>query len=130
MKQKIAFLLLRISLGVIFLIFGIGKFRGDLWAQTMQGMDFFQNLPWSVGISIVLVGALEVITGAFLILGLLRRWASVIAAIQLTGILWLLNFQEIRDIGLLAIALYLALTCEGAWGIDWAMKHRRRKNAS
>jgi uncharacterized membrane protein YphA (DoxX/SURF4 family) len=130
MKQKIAFLLLRISLGAIFLIFGIGKFRGDLWAQTMQGMDFFQNLPWAVGISIVLVGALEVTTGAFLILGLLRRWASAMAAIQLTGILWFLNFQEIRDIGLLAIALYLVLTCEGSWGIDWLMKHRRRKNAS
>ncbi|MDD4909690.1 MAG: DoxX family protein [Candidatus Omnitrophica bacterium] len=109
MRAKIAYFILRTGLGVVFLIFGIGKFRGDIWAQTMVAMDFFRNLPWSAAVSVTAVGALETVTGICLIIGLFTRFFALLAALQLTAILILLKFQEIRDVGLLGAALYIMM---------------------
>ena len=109
MKDKISIFILRAGLGIVFLLFGVGKFNSDIWAQTIQGMSFFQALPWSTNISVPIIGALEILTGLCLITGFLTRFFAFLAALQLIAILALLNFQEIRDIGLLAIAVYLLL---------------------
>ncbi|UCC95616.1 MAG: DoxX family protein [Candidatus Omnitrophota bacterium] len=127
MKKKIAFFILRVGLGVVFLIFGIGKLQGDIWAQTMSTMDFFKNLPWDVNISIYGVGILEILTGIFLIIGLFVRIAASVAALQLIGILILLQFQEIRDIGLLGAAVFLSVRRDDSFGIGWVIKEIRRK---
>ena len=111
--DKAALCLLRISLGGIFLYFGIGKFRGDIWAETMKTMEFFQMLPWNVEVLVHTIGIIEVLTGGFLVLGVFTRMAAILAAGQLIGILLLLRFQEIRDIGLLAASLYLAVVSDG-----------------
>lgn len=109
MKNRFAFLILRLSLGLVFLIFGIGKFRNDAWAQTIRNMDFFLRLPWDIGVSVFLIGLTETVTGLALITGLLTRFFAVMAALQLSAILVLLNFQETRDIGLLGAAIYIAV---------------------
>jgi len=114
MKIKIGLLLLRVSLGVVFLIFGIGKFQNDIWAQTIRNMTVFESLPWSVDLTVILIGIVEVITAAALILGVFTRWFAALAALQLAAILVLLKFQQIRDIGLFGAALYLTLG-----GSDW-----------
>lgn len=123
MKNKIAFLILRIGLGVVFLIFGIGKFQHDYWARTIETMDLFMRLPWSSSISVIIIGILEVLTGACLILGLFTRIVSALAALQLSVILFLLGFQEVRDIGLLAAAVFMSLTKDNSCGIDWFVKN-------
>ena len=92
MKDKIAFTILRVGLGVVFLIFGIGKFQDDIWAQTIRSMEVFQGLPWDVGITVFLVGVSEVVAGTFLILGVFTRIFSAIASLQLLVILFLLQF--------------------------------------
>ena len=110
LRYKISFLLLRVGLGIVFLVFGIGKFRGDEWVDTMRAMEFFAHLPWNVDISIFLVGILEVVTALALVLGLSIRFFSLLAALELASILALLYFygiREVRDIGLLASALAL-----------------------
>lgn len=109
MKNKLAFLAMRVSLGIVFLIFGIGKFRNDIWVETIRTMDFFTRLPWDVDISVALIGITEILTGAALIIGLFRRFFAAAAAAQLIGILILLKFQETRDIGLLGMAIYMAI---------------------
>ena len=121
MKDKIAFTILRVSLGVVFLIFGIGKFQDDIWAQTIKSMEIFQELPWDVGITVFLIGVSEVVTGAFLILGVFTRLFSAIASLQLLVILVLLQFQEIRDIGLLGAAIYTALVRDESFGVKWIL---------
>ncbi len=121
MKDKIAFTILRVSLGVVFLIFGIGKFQDDIWAQTIKSMEIFQELPWDVGITVFLIGVSEVVTGAFLILGVFTRLFSAIASLQLLVILVLLQFQEIRDIGLLGAAIYMALVRDESFGVKWIL---------
>ncbi len=109
MIERIAFLIMRIGLGVVFLVFGIGKFQNDVWVHTIRHMDFFIKAPWSVDASIVLIGVSEVVIGMCLITGVFRRFFAGLAAIELLGILVLLNFGEIRDVGLLGLALYLAV---------------------
>lgn len=124
MKNKLAFLALRAALGMVFLIFGIGKFKNDIWAETIRAMDFFIRLPWDVNISVVLIGITEILTGAALIIGLFTRFFSAVAAAQLMGILILLKFEEARDIGLLGMAIYMTITDNKAFSADWF----RRKN--
>lgn len=118
MKGKIAFTILRVSLGVVFLVFGVGKFQDDIWAQTIKSMEIFQGLPWDVDVTVFLIGVSEVVTGTFLILGIFIRIFSTIASLQLGTILILLQFQEIRDIGLLGMAIYMALVKEESFGFN------------
>jgi len=127
MRRKLAWFILRVSLGAVFLIFGIGKFRNDIWAQTMRTMDFFQRLPWNVDTSIILAGITEVIIGICLILGFLSRFAAAVAVLMLVSILWLFSFQEIRDFGLLGAAACLMITPEVSWGIDWLVQAKKQR---
>ncbi|MDD4956471.1 MAG: DoxX family protein [Candidatus Omnitrophica bacterium] len=108
MRERIPYLILRISLGVVFLVFGIGKFQDDHWARTIRTMEPFISMPWDVSVSVLVIGFMELITGAALILGTLTRLFAVLAGLQLVAILILLGFQETRDIGLLGAAFYLA----------------------
>lgn len=118
MVKSIGLFILRVSLGLVFLSFGIGKFQNDYWARSMEAMVFFRSLPWSAALSVQLAGLIEVATGAALIAGLFTRFFAALACGQLVVILALLNFQEIRDIGLLGAALYLTLSKDSVFGID------------
>jgi len=126
-KNKIAFFVLRFGIGLVFLIFGIGKLQNDYWARTMATMSFFKGLPWPVGVSVNAVGVIEIAVGVGLMAGVLRRACAVVAACMLTGILVLFEFQEIRDIGLLAAAVYMSLVHDDSWGIDWFFCNKKRK---
>ena len=127
MRKDIALCIARVSLGIVFLAFGIGKLRHDIWAQTIESMDIFQRMPWPAGLSVIGIGIIEICTGTGLIIGLWTRLVSLAAALQLLGILLLLNFQEIRDIGLFGLALYLFLNGETGFGIDRFSRQRKEK---
>jgi uncharacterized membrane protein YphA (DoxX/SURF4 family) len=124
MKNKLAFLAMRVALGIVFLIFGIGKFKNDLWAETIRTMDFFLRLPWDVNISLAFIGIAEMLTGAALIIGLSTRFFAAVAAAQLIGILILLKFQETRDIGLLGMAVYMIFVRDESFSVDYLWKKR------
>lgn len=125
MKNKLAFLIIRVSLGIVFLIFGIGKFKNDIWAETIKAMYFFLKLPWDVNISVIVIGVIEALTGIALIIGLFTCFFAALAAAQLLGILILLKFEETRDIGLLGMAIYMAIVNNDSFGIDWLWKRRK-----
>lgn len=125
MKNKIGLLILRVSLGTVFLIFGFGKFQNDMWAQTIRNMAVFESLPWSTDATVIIVGMVEVVTAGALILGVFTRWFAVLAALQLATILVLLKFQQIRDIGLLGAAVYLTLTGNDWGGLGQGMQRKR-----
>ncbi|MFW5915736.1 MAG: DoxX family membrane protein [Planctomycetota bacterium] len=114
-------------MGVVFLIFAIGKFQNDIWAQTMRNMTFFQSLPWNPDISVIVVGILEVVVAAGLICGLFTRLFSAAAALQLLAILILLKFQPIRDIGLLGMAIYMAFAGHDFAGLGQLLRRNRKK---
>jgi uncharacterized membrane protein YphA (DoxX/SURF4 family) len=125
MKNNYVPLIIRLSLGIVFLTFGIEKFRNDIWVETIKGMDFFVRLPWDVNISVVIIGVIEVLTGLALIVGLFTRFFACLAAVQLTGILILLRFGETRDIGLLGMAISLVIIKDKSFCIDWLWRKSR-----
>ncbi len=125
MRERVGLTLLRVSMGVVFLIFGVGKFQGDVWAQTIESMEIFQRLPWPTGLTVKMIGTAECLIGGLWILGLWRRWVSVAAALQLLTILFLLQFQEVRDIGLLGAAVYLALVSGDSYGLETLGRNSR-----
>jgi len=118
MKNKTAFLIMRTSIGIVFLLFGIGKLRNDVWAETIKTMDFFLKLPWGVNLSVLVIGIVEMATGVSLIIGLFTRFFASLAALQLLGIVILLKFEEIRDIGLLGAVVYMAFAKNDALSVD------------
>lgn len=126
MRRKTGFLVLRMSLGAVFLIFGIGKFNNDIWAQTIKTMDFFLKLPWNVNLSVFLIGVAESLTGIALLTGLFTRFFAALAGLQLSAILILLNFGEVRDIGLLGAAVYIAVTNEDSFSLDGLWENRQK----
>lgn len=125
MKNKFAFFVMRFSLGLVFLFFGIGKLYNDIWAETIRGMDFFIKLPWDINISVVVIGIAEILTGLALIIGLFTRFFAIVAATQLIGILVLLKFGEVRDIGLLGMAIYMMIVNDDTFTIDWLWRKIR-----
>lgn len=127
MNSSAGLLLLRVGLGAVFIVFGIGKFQHDYWARSIETMEFFQRLPFTPAAWAIYIGAMEAVTGVGLVLGLGTRIFASLAAAQLLGILILLNFQEIRDIGLLGAALYLALSPYVPYGIDGARMRIKRQ---
>ncbi len=124
MKSKIAFTLMRILLGLVFLLFGIGKFQNDIWAQTIKTMAILQKLPWDINVSLFLIGTSEVLIGAALIGGIFTRLFAGLAALELIVILIFLKFQEVRDIGLFGAALYMALAKVDSFNIIGLWKKR------
>lgn len=127
MRGKIACTCMRVALGMVFLLFGIGKFKNDVWAQTIKNTDFFLKLPWDATISVFLIGASEIITGIALIVGICTRFFAGVASLQLAGILLLLRFEETRDIGLLGAAIYLAAVKNESYGIDLFLSKKKRR---
>jgi len=125
MRDKIAFCVLRVGLGIVFLLFGIVKLRNDPWAETIKNMDFFLRLPWDVNLSVFLIGLSETLTGIALIIGLFTRFFSGLACAQLMGILILLRFQETRDIGLLGATIYLMIVKSDFFSIDGVLAKQK-----
>lgn len=125
MKDKIPLVVLRVSVGLAFLVFGIGKFQNDYLARTIQTMGLFQALPWDVRFSTNLIGLMEVFTGLLLMLGWFSRLAAGLAVAQLTVILFLFGFSEVRDFGLLGAAVCLFLANDKTYSLDWFLAKRR-----
>ena len=88
-SRRLAYLLLRATIGSVFLLYGVGKFlRGfTLVAEGMQ-KDFAAT--WLPASMVYLFGCLlpfaEVITGALLILGLFTRFAAVLAGLLILAL--------------------------------------------
>lgn len=87
-KRYLAYMLLRISVGVMFLFYGIGKFRGGVWAfvagmekQFAGKIPSFLVVPFSSALPF-----LETIVGSLLILGIYNTLALLSAALLLIAL--------------------------------------------
>ena len=107
MRTSFPYHLLRISLAVVFLFFGIGKFQNDIWADTMRNMPIFHIFGTSPDLWIYAVGVIELIIAASFIFNRYTQFFAGFASLELLSILFLLHFGETRDIGLLGATLAL-----------------------
>jgi thiosulfate dehydrogenase (quinone) large subunit len=86
--REAAYALLRVTLGLIFLFYGIGKFRGGL-GNFVGGMNqhFAGKLPAAMVMPFAYaIPFCEVIAGALILLGLLTRVGLIISGLLLIGL--------------------------------------------
>ena len=118
--RRWANLLLRISLGLIFLISGISKVFFYVRVPVEKILPFLGPEYGSI-----ILGIAEIIVGLFLVIGLLTRYAALGAAILfaifvISG-LFLGMFQQaglIKDIVLIFAALMLMADGARKWSLD------------
>lgn len=123
-------LILRIGLGLVFLLFGLGKFKGDAYAKTTKSLQIVKSLPISPDTTVLLIGSLEILIATLLLLGLYTRLASLLASLHLISILLifgLTNIDILRDIGLLGAALSLFLTGSEFFCLDKLLRKPKKQ---
>jgi len=103
--------LMRLTLGSVFIFAGVLKLFFDV-APPIEKIIFFMPKETSVA----LLGILEFVVGVLLLIGLLARAASVVAALLLAGFVFssfalgvFVTQFIIKDIVLFAVALHVAL---------------------
>lgn len=117
--QKYAPLVLRISISLVLLWFGINQVFG--WYNLAGYVPPWaaQISPFSVSTILVLNGSLEIILGIALLVGFFTRIAAIIAALHIAFIGIALGYNDImiRDISLAiaAFAIFLAGPDKWCW---------------
>jgi len=107
--REIAYLLLRVTTGVIFLFYGVGKFIGGL-GNFVSGMNqhFAGKLPSTMVLPFAYVLPFgEVIAGALIVFGLCTRVGLTISGLLLIGLTF--GTVMLGDAGTVAHNLQYAL---------------------
>lgn len=115
-------LLIRLALGIIFLVHGIAKLRGI----DGTAMFFDMALPVSTSLAVVLawvVALVETIGGAAMIVGVgTRVFGWLLAIIMVVALIFVKSKMPFGaselDIMLLASALGIVFAGSGAWSLD------------
>ena len=142
-----ATLLVRLAVGGVFLTSGLVKFLFD-----DQGPGRFAKIGLPAATQIAyFVGAIEVLCGALLVLGLFTRLAALplvvdmmvalvttkvpflfgagpepVAALPKTGF-WAFAYQARLDVTMLAACTYIVAVGAGLWSLDALLSRRRRE---
>jgi putative oxidoreductase len=126
--KPLALLLLRITLGVIFIYHGLPKLsHSQQWVQNFQHMGF-------PGYFAYIAGVLEVFGGALLIVGLFTRIAGLLLALEMAVALTKVHGLFSHPANVHAYEFPLALSTglfvlatvgAGVISIDWALFERR-----
>ncbi|OYD09891.1 DoxX family protein [Paludifilum halophilum] len=136
MKHEIGALILRVVLGVIFLVHGVVKFQDGI--ENTAGWFSSIGLP---GFMAYAVALLETIGGVALIVGLGIRIFSVLFALLMAGAIlkvklaagFLGNGQQTGyefDLALLAMTVYLALNGNKLYSLDQWISKRKAGNGN
>ena len=122
-------LVLRITLALVFLNFGIDKLlHPDINIATMQGIGAPATvpLPWAN----TLIACFELIVALFLLSGAGVRIMGYVAAVWSAGLILMMGYWNLpQDIGLVGSALALAWLGAGPWSIDAIRSVRSSRSA-
>ena len=124
--RKLANFILRIVLGVLFLVPGLMKILAFFGVLSYAYPPINKIIPFiPLSTAGLLLGIVEFAVGALLVIGLYTRFAAWVAAILfavfiLSGIYLGLFMKAglFKDVGLLAAALMLATEGCRKWGLD------------
>lgn len=119
--QNFAPLILRVVLGVIFIVHGWPKLFKDNsgFAGFLETLGFKPGIFWAY-----LVAAVEFFGGVLLVLGFLTQLAAALIALEMLVVIFKVKFQKGLadgyefDLALLAMAVSLMLLGPGAWSLD------------
>ncbi len=107
-SNEIGKIILRVSLALVFLYFGIMQIR-DPGAWSGFVPDRFHISGISANNIVIFNGFMEIVLGTFLIVGLYVRFAALVMSLHLFGIAFSIGFSPlgIRDFGLAFATLAL-----------------------
>lgn len=121
-----ALAILRIVTALLFLEHATMKFFG--FPASMPGME--EGLPQMI----IAAGAIELLTGVLITLGLFTRWAALLSSGEMAVAYFMVHFRQgfwpVLNQGEMAIMfcfvfLYLVFAGPGAWALDNAIGGRR-----
>jgi len=132
--SDLALFLLRIGVGVIFIVAGWGKLSG-LWEQIFNDVDWgFVNAVSGIGFPFpfffaTLVALIEFFGGIMVLLGYYTRFftpfLAFIMIIAIFFVKWEAGFSEMRiDITLLLMCCSLFILGSGAYSVDHKLENR------
>lgn len=118
-------LLLRLGLGIEFVIFGYGKLT-DL-ASWMGFVPPWMSplLPMPVGAFLQTVGVVELLLGVLLIIGFRVRVVATLATLHLLGVLITLGYNDLAVRDFVAFMAAIALTALGHASCQYSIDGRR-----
>jgi putative oxidoreductase len=133
-KNEIGTLILRVTLGALFLIHGVVKFQGGI--ENIVGWFSSIGLPGFMAYGVAL---LEIIGGIALIIGFATRTVSVLYALLMIGAILkvklsvgLLGNGQMAgyelDLAFLAMAVYLAISGSKLLSINQLFSHKDSEN--
>lgn len=106
-------LLLRLGLGIEFIIFGYGKLTDFVSWMGFVPPWMSPLLPMSVSMFLQTVGVVEVVLGMLLIFGLWVRVVAALSALHLLGVLMVLGYNDLAVRDFVSFMAALALTALG-----------------
>ena len=119
-EKGYAGLLLRISLAVLFLYFGIDKLTSlESSTLTFEGLWLVSLVPLSAGVLVIVAGIAELIIGTALVAGVKTKVFSVAAAIWTLLILLQLGYPAgVYDFSISLAAMALYFTGAGKYSLS------------
>jgi len=124
--KEYAPIVLRISLGLVFLWFG---FTSIFNHESLVGYlpEFAYSLEISLQSIMLLNGIFEIVFGTLLIIGLFTRVVAFILFLHILSIMFLLGYNDvaIRDFGLAFATLAIFLNGADKWCLDKKLKNRK-----
>ena len=123
--KEYAPIVLRISLGIVFLWFG---FTNIFNHESLIGYlpEFFYSLGISLQTILLFNGIFEIIFGTLLIIGLFTRVVAFILFLHLLSITFSLGYNDvaIRDFGLALASLSISLYGADKWCLDRKLRNK------
>ncbi len=118
-SNEIGKIILRVSLALVFLYFGIMQIR-DPGAWSGFVPDRFHVSGISANNIVIFNGFMEIVLGTFLIVGLYVRFAALVMSLHLFGIALSIGFSPlgIRDFGLAFATLALFFIGADRYTVD------------
>lgn len=124
-SKNLAIVLLRVSLALVFLYFGINQvYDPGSWNGFVP--DFFKVSGISANNIVLFNGFVELVLGTFLLVGLYVRFSSLILSLHLFGIALTIGFSPlgVRDFGLAFATLALYLYGCDKYTIDYKYENK------
>ncbi len=126
-SSEIGKIVLRISLALVFLYFGIMQLNDpSAWSGFVP--EFMTLSFLSANNIVVFNGFMEVVLGTFLVVGLYVRFASLIMSLHLFGIALSIGFYPlgIRDFGLAFATLALFFLGVDRYTVDYKFSKKSK----
>ena len=125
-SKDLANVILRVSLALVFLYFGISQIS-DPGAWSVFVPDFFKVSGISGNNVVLFNGFVELVLGTFLLIGLYVRISALILSLHLFGIAFSIGFNPlgIRDFGLAFATLALYFYGYDRYTVDYRFEKKK-----